>query len=60
MTFKQWLQDLIDNKSERELSGILTDAWDFYISEQDPTPWCHGCGAMTRDTCPCGPMAENN
>lgn len=26
----------------------------------DPTPWCHQCGAMTEDRCPCGPIAENN
>lgn len=28
--------------------------------DYDPTPWCHGCGAMTKDKCYCGPTAENN
>lgn len=25
----------------------------------DPTPWCHVCGAMTKDRCDCGPIASN-
>ena len=28
--------------------------------EEDPTPWCHVCGATTRDQCDCGPYAENH
>lgn len=25
----------------------------------DPTPWCHVCGARLREQCQCGPIAEN-
>ena len=25
--------------------------------DDDPTPWCHGCGAMTKAACKCGPLA---
>ena len=28
--------------------------------DDDPTPWCHGCKAMTQDACDCLPIAENN
>ena len=27
--------------------------------EEDPTPWCSACGAMTKAKCGCGPIAEN-
>jgi hypothetical protein len=27
--------------------------------DEDPTPWCSGCGAMKRADCDCGPIAEN-
>lgn len=26
----------------------------------DPTPWCAGCGSMTKSGCDCGPIAEND
>jgi hypothetical protein len=28
--------------------------------DDDPTPYCAGCGAMTVHHCDCGPIAENN
>lgn len=28
--------------------------------DNDPTPWCAGCGSMTQPGCDCGPIAENN
>lgn len=28
--------------------------------DYDPTPWCHGCGSMTKAGCNCGPIAEND
>jgi hypothetical protein len=28
--------------------------------EEDPTPWCHACGAMEQDNCDCLPIADNN
>jgi len=28
--------------------------------DYDPTPWCSGCGSMTRKGCHCGPRAEND
>jgi hypothetical protein len=28
--------------------------------EEDPTPWCHGCGSMTEKDCHCGPICENH
>ena len=27
--------------------------------DRDPTPWCSGCGARTKDRCKCGPIASN-
>jgi len=30
------------------------------IVEDDPTPWCHVCGAMEQDKCDCGPYAANH
>lgn len=30
------------------------------FEEQDPTPWCSGCGSMTQEGCNCGPIADNN
>ena len=27
--------------------------------DYDPTPWCSGCGSMTRAKCDCGPRADN-
>jgi hypothetical protein len=27
--------------------------------KDDPTPWCSGCGSMTKAGCDCGPLAEN-
>jgi len=48
---------------ERTKRPILVDKnSEFYRverEEEDPTPWCHGCGAMTAATCDCGPIAEN-
>lgn len=28
--------------------------------EEDPTPWCHVCGAKEKADCDCGPIAENH
>lgn len=28
--------------------------------DDDPTPWCNGCGAVAEPNCFCGPIAENN
>jgi heme/copper-type cytochrome/quinol oxidase subunit 2 len=28
--------------------------------DNDPTPWCHGCGAMKQRDCDCGPIADND
>jgi hypothetical protein len=33
---------------------------DTEAQEEDPTPWCHGCGAMDKDDCYCGPIADNH
>ncbi len=30
------------------------------VDNYDPTPWCGGCGSMTRSGCDCGPIAEND
>lgn len=27
--------------------------------DQDPTPWCSGCGSMRKADCDCGPIAGN-
>ncbi len=28
--------------------------------EEDPTPWCHACGAKFKRQCHCRPVAEND
>jgi len=33
---------------------------DLFLEEEDPTPWCHQCGAMKPDECDCLPIAANN
>lgn len=30
------------------------------LEEEDPTPWCHVCGAKEKAQCDCGPIAEND
>lgn len=35
-------------KWQREISG-----------DEDPTPWCSGCGAKTKSKCNCGEIADN-
>ena len=30
------------------------------IVEDDPTPWCHVCGAAEQKNCDCGPIAANH
>ena len=41
--------------------GICSDCKEHceYIDE-DPTPWCHWCGAMEQSQCQCGPIAKNH
>lgn len=29
-------------------------------TEEDPSPWCSGCGAMSEADCKCGPIARND
>lgn len=31
----------------------------FDYDDDDPTPYCAACGAMSRKDCHCGPIAEN-
>jgi hypothetical protein len=31
-----------------------------YFRDADPSPWCTGCGAMTKEKCSCGEIADNN
>ena len=35
-------------------------SWYTKPEDYDPTPWCHWCGAMTKDACHCGPIADNH
>ena len=30
------------------------------LDNYDPTPYCSGCGAMTKAKCNCGPIADND
>lgn len=30
------------------------------FADADPTPWCTGCGSMTKEGCECGPIVDNN
>lgn len=47
------------NETADEITFGPDDDADFDIPTRDPTPWCTGCGAMTRERCHCGPIAEN-
>lgn len=30
------------------------------LPDEDPTPWCHACGAITQERCHCGAIADND
>jgi len=42
-------------------AGHCTDCGEHMdVCDCDPTPWCHGCGAVHKKDCECGPIAEND
>ena len=45
--------------SEIHIGGLLIKLIEEQADE-DPTPWCHVCGAMTQPNCHCGPIAESD
>ena len=44
-------------KSQLEM---LVEVVQHYQDECDPSRWCDGCGARTKERCVCGPIADNN
>ena len=52
-------QDQYDAMSKRHQDIIAQMFEEFEDEDFDPTPYCHGCGAMTAKECDCGPYAEN-
>lgn len=38
----------------------VNDDYFVWHKDDDPSPWCSGCGAMTAKRCKCGPIADNN
>lgn len=58
-------KDLLEHA--KMLQEILGDEVEVFVvlgatselEEEDPTPWCAGCGAMERADCDCGPIAAN-
>lgn len=50
------LQDKLDAlKAQRAILLALTHQ----AADDDPTPWCTGCGAKRQQDCHCGPIADN-
>lgn len=47
-----WLEQVMD------LAPRMEEMARRQAEEDDPTPWCHICGAMTRSRCKCGPIAR--
>lgn len=48
---------------QKELDTIIADLYAAYHearTDDDPTPWCNACGAMKREQCDCGPLADND
>jgi hypothetical protein len=43
--------------SELKMSALVIETKDI---EEDPTPYCHMCGAKSAKNCDCGPIADNN
>jgi rubrerythrin len=39
--------------------GVCGLCGDAESADDDPAPWCHGCGVMKQKDCHCGPIAEN-
>jgi len=43
------------------IAAILARDPEMYGSEDDdPSPYCQYCGAQRKETCTCGPMADND
>jgi len=51
--FNEFMDQFLGVREREVREGIVTPA------EDDPTPWCAGCGSMTKSGCDCGPIAEN-
>jgi hypothetical protein len=41
------------------LEGFIDSMGNKAPHSDDPTPWCSGCGSMTKAGCNCGPIADN-
>ena len=46
--------------ADKNIRAEIEAACDWAVENYDPTPWCSGCGSMTRAGCGCGPRAEND
>ena len=53
--FNEFMDHFLGVREREAREGIATPR----TEEDDPTPWCAGCGSMTKAGCDCGPIAEN-
>lgn len=49
----------LDYDRIRQARELIEETMASLEDDYDPTPWCSGCGSMTKAGCHCGPMAEN-
>ena len=49
----------IENAFEKLFEQAGKD-YESKLDEEDPTPWCHICGAKEQSQCDCPPYAENH
>jgi len=47
-------------EGERRHLGKLQKEAEEDCENYDPTPYCSGCGSMTKANCNCGPIADND
>ncbi len=59
--------DCVIRKETTKLGEVFNDvvicedhAPMFNDPNYDPSPWCGGCGSMTKAGCHCGPIARND
>ena len=54
------IADRIRDAARRAYCLGVEDGMHMQHEEEDPTPWCHACGAMEQEQCDCLPIADNN
>jgi hypothetical protein len=48
-----------DEKNALEIQRLIERKRAEQEQDEDPTPWCNGCGARRKENCHCGPIADN-